>query len=361
MSTTATATATTTSTTSSLRAAAPAATVPLASNRTAAAVHHVSQFTTGALAACGAVTFTNPFEVIKTRMQLQGELEKRSRISGAATGPRPYPNAVAALKTIFRNEGLRGIQRGLAPAYIYQVLLNGCRLGMYEPIKAGYVSLLSLAAPSGRAHELPAMVLGGATAGLLGAFVSSPLYLLKTRMQSYTATAGTAVGAQHSYVREGTVRALRKIYAAEGVRGLWRGVDAAMLRTGVGSAVQLSSYDSFKRILANSGWFAMHDGHGGLSLHLGASLITSFFVCISMNPFDVASTRMYNQNTAADGKQGALYKSGFDCLVKTVKAEGVAALYKGFTAHYLRIGPHTVLTFVFLEQLRKLGRFAFSD
>ncbi|KAI8585398.1 Mitochondrial oxaloacetate carrier protein [Geranomyces variabilis] len=336
-----------------------AAATPL--SPTALAIHHASQFSMGALAACGAVTFTNPFEVIKTRMQLQGELEKRTpKASGAPVGPRPYPNAIAALKTIFRNEGLRGIQRGLAPAYIYQVLLNGCRLGMYEPIKAGYVSLFNLASPSGRAHELPAMVFGGATAGLLGAFVSSPLYLLKTRMQSYTATAGTAVGAQHSYVQQGTVRALRKIYTAEGVRGLWRGVDAAMLRTGVGSAVQLSSYDSFKRILANSGWFAMHDGHGGLSLHLGASLITSFFVCISMNPFDVASTRMYNQNTAADGKQGALYKSGFDCLVKTVRAEGIAALYKGFTAHYLRIGPHTVLTFVFLEQLRKLGRFAFS-
>ncbi|KAI8919138.1 hypothetical protein PhCBS80983_g05999 [Powellomyces hirtus] len=328
-------------------------------------VHHASQFTIGALAACGAVTFTNPWEVVKTRLQLQGELEKRptavSKGAAQATGPRPYPNALSALATIFRNEGLRGIQRGLAPAYIYQVLLNGCRLGLYEPIKAGYVSLFNMASSTGQANQLPAMILGGATSGLMGACISSPLYLIKTRMQSYTTASSNAVGAQHTYVKDGTFRALKLIYGAEGVRGLWRGVDAAMLRTGIGSAVQLSSYDSFKQILARSGWFQMHDGHGGLGLHLGASLITSFFVCISMNPFDVASTRMYNQNTAADGKQGALYKSGFDCLVKTVKAEGIRALYKGFSAHYLRIGPHTVLTFVFLEQLRKLGRFAFSQ
>ncbi|KAJ3020345.1 Mitochondrial oxaloacetate carrier protein [Thoreauomyces humboldtii] len=326
-------------------------------------IHHASQFTIGALAACGAVTFTNPWEVVKTRLQLQGELEKRIARGDVAAGvgkPKPYPNAIAAFGTIFRNEGVRGIQRGLAPAYVYQILLNGCRLGLYEPIKAGYVTMFDAISPGGKAKSpLPPMIFGGATAGLLGAFISSPLYLIKTRMQSYTTT-NTVVGAQHSYVKEGTVKALRLIYGKEGVRGLWRGCDAAMLRTGIGSAVQLSSYESFKKILADSGWFKMHDGHGGLSLHLGASLITSLFVCLAMNPFDVASTRMYNQNTAADGKQGALYKSGVDCLVKTVRAEGFTALYKGLSAHYLRIGPHTVLTFVFLEQFRKVGRFIFD-
>jgi solute carrier family 25 protein 34/35 len=30
-----------------------------------------------ALASCGAVTVSNPMEVIKTRLQLQGELQKR--------------------------------------------------------------------------------------------------------------------------------------------------------------------------------------------------------------------------------------------------------------------------------------------
>jgi solute carrier family 25, member 34/35 len=69
------------------------------------------------------------------------------------------------------------------------------------------------------------------------------------------------------------------------------------------------------------------------------------------------------------GKKGVLYANGLDCIVKTVKAEGFAALYKvchlikgylhlikGFSAHYLRIGPHTILTFVFLEQLKALVR-----
>lgn len=46
---------------------------------------HLKGFTAGALAACGAVTFTNPMEVVKTRLQLQGELQAKT-----AQGPRPY-------------------------------------------------------------------------------------------------------------------------------------------------------------------------------------------------------------------------------------------------------------------------------
>lgn len=44
---------------------------------------------------------------------------------------------------------------------------------------------------------------------------------------------------------------------------------------------------------------------------------------------------MYNQT-------GNLYKGVFDCLYKTVKTEGVLAMYKGYFAHLSRILPHTV-------------------
>lgn len=40
-----------------------------------------------------------------------------------------------------------------------------------------------------------------------------------------------------------------------------------------------------------------------------------------------------------------------DVLGRTVKSEGVMALWKGFTPYLFRIGPHTILTFIILEQL----------
>eukprot|EP00842_Homolaphlyctis_polyrhiza_P002566 jgi/Hompol1/330/HPOL_002851-RA len=304
----------------------------------------------------GAVTFTNPWDVVKTRLQLQGELQsKAQRLPGAQ---KPYPNALSAFYRIARNEGLRGIQRGLAPAYAYQIILNGTRLGMYDPLKRSLQSALAFTVdylPKGSESSITgvAMVTSGALSGVAGSFLASPLFLVKTRMQSYTSgNQAAAVGHQHNYVTKGMFHTLATVYRNEGIRGLWRGADASMLRTGIGSAVQLSTYDSIKSSLLASGYFPTHSGNGGIELHFAASLISSFFLCLAMTPFDVASVRMYNQKVDAGGKVGSLYKNALDCMVKTVRVEGVAALYKGFFAHYLRVGPHTILTFVFLEALR---------
>jgi solute carrier family 25 protein 34/35 len=60
-------------------------------------------------------------------------------------------------------------------------------------------------------------------------------------------------------------------------------------------------------------------------------------------------SRLYNQN-------GNLYKGVFDCLGKTIKTEGIFAIYKGFLPHLARILPHTILTLSLAEQTNKLMR-----
>lgn len=45
-----------------------------------------------------------------------------------------------------------------------------------------------------------------------------------------------------------------------------------------------------------------------------------------------------------------------DVFLGVIRQEGVFALWKGFTPYYFRIGPHTVLTFIFLEQFQRLAR-----
>lgn len=87
-----------------------------------------------------------------------------------------------------------------------------------------------------------------------------------------------------------------------------------------------------------------------------------------MQPADTVLTRMYNregfrrtllmsENTITDpvtGRvRGALYTNPFDCLWKTAKTEGIRGWYKGTTAHFLRIAPHTVITLVANELIGK--------
>ena len=47
-----------------------------------------------------------------------------------------------------------------------------------------------------------------------------------------------------------------------------------------------------------------------------------------------------------------MYSSLASCLAQTWRKEGAAALWKGFWPYYVRNGPHTVITFMVIEQLR---------
>lgn len=120
----------------------------------------------------GACVVSNPMEVVKTRMQLQGELAKTAVTSAGGGSAAPptvrYRNFAHGFFTIARTEGLVGLQRGLLPGMAYQVgdkqavygdtmpwtavgegsrlcmcmcmqtFLNGPRLGLFEPIQKLY-------------------------------------------------------------------------------------------------------------------------------------------------------------------------------------------------------------------------------
>ena len=79
---------------------------------------------------------------------------------------------------------------------------------------------------------------------------------------------------------------------------------------------------------------------------IGATL-SGFVVAIVINPLDVVSTRMYNQPNLK-----RIYSGYFDCVMKILKTEGIAAFYKGLFAQYLRIGPHSFLSLIFWHNCR---------
>jgi len=286
-------------------------------------------FLCGGFAACIAVTFSNPPEVAKTRLQLQGELAKGG-------GQKVYNNAIDVLAKTWRNEGIRGLQRGLGAAYAYQILLNGSRLGFYEPFRRTINRVIGRPVTD----QIPlTSIAAGAASGAVGAAIGNPLFLIKARMQAYSPA--LPVGAQHHY--KNSFHALSTIFRTERFRGLVRGIDAAILRTSMGSSVQLPTYNWAKNQLVTRGVLPANS----IWTYLASSSISGVCVCIVMQPADTALTRVYNQPTIRlpNGRlQGTLYKNPIDCLWKTFKAEGVFGWYKGSTAHVLRIAPHTIIT-----------------
>ncbi|TDH69210.1 hypothetical protein CCR75_004385 [Bremia lactucae] len=293
-------------------------------------------FMLAGLATSGACVVSNPMEVIKTRMQLQGELA-HNVTSGSVPVVR-YRNFAHAFYTICRTEGLRGIQRGLLPGISYQIFMNGPRLGLFAPLQkvVGATDPTSVWFPVRN-------VCAAATSGMIGACIGSPFYLVKARIQA-ASTAGK-INAQYAY--DGMIDGFRQILNTDGVAGLYRGATAAVPRVAIGSGTQLATYTQAKTVVLAAGF------EDGIQVHLGASTLTGLVVTTAMNPMDVVSTRMYSQKVV-NGK-GKLYSGLLDCIEKTMKSEGIRGFYKGWSAHYMRLGPHTIFTFLFWEKAKTLA------
>lgn len=124
-------------------------------------------------------------------------------------------------------------------------------------------------------QSLGVNVFAGASSGVLGAMVGSPFFLVKTRLQSYSPF--LPVGTQHNY--RNAIDGFQKIHRTEGIKGLYRGTGAAMLRTGIGSSVQLPTYFFAKRNLQE--YVGLQEG---VPLHLASSTVSGFVVCCVMHP-----------------------------------------------------------------------------
>ncbi|KAG8969758.1 Mitochondrial oxaloacetate carrier protein [Tulasnella sp. 419] len=203
-------------------------------------------FIVGGIAACTAVTISNPFEVAKVRLQLQGELAKGAE--------KVYKNVGDTLAKTWKNEGFGGIQRGLGPAaswsYIVPTTLNLTYhdeyAGFYEPIRR---TVNKLAGIQPDEQVAATSILAGAASGVAGAMCGNPFFLIKARMQAYSPV--LPVGTQHYY--KNSVDALKSVWRAERWKGMIRGMDAAVIRTAMGSSVQLPSYNWTKRTLIENG------------------------------------------------------------------------------------------------------------
>ncbi|KAL0350156.1 UNVERIFIED_CONTAM: Mitochondrial uncoupling protein 5 [Sesamum radiatum] len=74
----------------------------------------------------------------------------------------------------------------------------------------------------------------------------------------------------------------------------------------------------------------------GLGTHVTASFAAGFVAAVASNPVDVIKTRVMNMKVEAG--MVAPYSGAVDCAMKTIKAEGPMALYKGFIPTISRQG-----------------------
>lgn len=114
---------------------------------------------------------TSPADVVKVRLQLA-----RSAAAAAAAGSAKPPGMLATGLNVVRTEGVTALWSGLGPSLARGFFFGGARLGMYTPIKAAICG-------DNAKPPLEMKILSGSISGGLAAAITSPIELVKTRLQ----------------------------------------------------------------------------------------------------------------------------------------------------------------------------------
>uniref|UniRef100_A0A646QD83 Mitochondrial 2-oxoglutarate/malate carrier protein n=1 Tax=Hemiscolopendra marginata TaxID=943146 RepID=A0A646QD83_9MYRI len=283
------------------------------------------KFLFGGLAGMGATCFVQPLDLIKNRMQLSGEGGKAKE----------HKTSFHVIASVLRNEGITGIYTGLSAGLLRQASYTTTRLGIYTWLFEKF------SGPEGKPPNFLMKASIGMGAGACGAFVGTPAEIALIRM---TADGRLPLNERRGY--KNVFNALFRITKEEGVLTLWRGCLPTIGRAMVVNAAQLASYSQAKQFLLSTSYFI-----DNIWCHFWASMISGLVTTAASMPVDIAKTRIQNMKMI-DGKPE--YRGAIDVLTKVVRNEGFFSLWKGFTPYYARLGPHTVLTFVFLEKLNAL-------
>jgi solute carrier family 25, member 34/35 len=260
---------------------------------------------------------------------------------------KPYRSIIKSVQSIVKAEGWRGLQKGLSAQTAFQFTMNSVRLGIYQTLDDyGFLKRDE----NGKLSTLRCIAVGGIS-GFAGVSVSCPFYMIKTQLQAQSKSTSTkyVVGYQHQH--RGLIDALKTIYSANGLRGLWKGYSAIVPRNCVGSSVQLSTFSTCKDYLSRYDAFRNSIFYSALV----SSLLTGLVTCVFMTPFDTAATRMFNQPT--ENGRGLYYRNIFDVFVKVSKTEGFFhGFYKGFAPNYFRMAPQHLLNLTFWEKFKEMNR-----
>ncbi|XP_063716634.1 mitochondrial 2-oxoglutarate/malate carrier protein-like [Symsagittifera roscoffensis] len=285
-------------------------------------VPKTTKFMLSSLSGCMATVIVQPMDLVKNRMQVSGE----------GGGAKTHKSSFHAIRNILANEGFLAFYNGLGAGLLRQVMYTGTRLGIYT-------SLFSHFTKNGKPPGFAEKMGIAATAGSIGAFVGTPAELCLIRMTTDKSLPETE---RRNY--KNVFDAIFRVTREEGVTTLWRGCGPTVGRAVVVNIAQLVSYSQCKEMLIKKTDVFKE----GILTHFVASMISALVTTVASLPVDIAKTRLQKMKIV-DGVPE--YKGFVDVFSRIVKKEGVFALWKGFTPYYARLGPHTVLTFIFLEQL----------
>jgi solute carrier family 25 aspartate/glutamate transporter 12/13 len=179
----------------------------------------------GGCAGASQVIFTNPLEIVKIRLQVQGEA---ARLVGSAP-----VGAVA----IVRGLGFAGLYKGASACLLRDIPFSSIYFTLYSHLKRDVCG-------EGRLKEKLTpleLLICGALSAAPAAYLATPADVIKTRLQVVARTG------QQTYTDIPDV--VRKVWTTEGPRAFFKGGVARVLRSSPQFGVTLLSYELLQRLM----------------------------------------------------------------------------------------------------------------
>ncbi|CAB3224026.1 unnamed protein product [Arctia plantaginis] len=278
----------------------------------------VTRYIVAVLGSWCAELATYPFDLAKTRLQIQNEVAatkhgmKPIRLFIHLSGVRGQKWNVTQLQMenrgmvltaihIFTHEGPFKLYSGMLPMCHRHVIYSGTRLVLYERARK------VLKDETGR-MTLFRTAISGATCGAIAQLMASPADLVKVQMQAE----GRRILQGQPPRFKGCLEVYRMVYQQSGILGFWRGAVPNMQRAAMVNIGDLAAYDYAKRFLMHE--FEMNDS---TLVHTLAAFVAGFVAAVLGTPADFIKTRLMNQPVGPDGK-GALYRGTLDCAKQAI-------------------------------------------
>ncbi|KAK3936856.1 mitochondrial dicarboxylate transporter [Diplogelasinospora grovesii] len=272
-------------------------------------------FWLGGAAASMAVCFTHPLDQTKYRMQV---LKSRTPM-------------FSSLYRFAMRDGIPSLWSGLSASILRQSTYSTARFGLYNFFSRKFHG------SSTKPTTTSTIVCAGVAGGLAG-MIGNPAEVVLVRM-----CADGAKPPAEQFRYPNALVGLIRIWRDEGVMVFGRGLSANVVRSVLMNVAQIAPYAAAKRAL-----LSRTDLKDDIRTHAIASLCAGTVATTVCAPADVLKSRI--QAASAMGSGGLMH-----VIRDGLSKEGPAFLMKGWTPAWLRLTPHTVLTFVFMEKLLEVS------
>lgn len=304
-----------------------------------------------------AVVLFNPLDCLRIRWQV---------VASSSLAVHRPTTLQAYVARVLRSEGLwRGLWTpGVGSNALGAFVSRGIGMGCYPAVRDALCGMQAGDSPAARAARKSAgpMFLSGLLSGGLGYGVSTPAWLVKSRLQAGTES---PTGAPFRNVADG----LRTVFGGpRGVRGAYRGAGALVIRGGLMNAGNTLGYDFTKTwwrrtILGRGvdgdtdGEQGVTEGQEGFGLHVLSSVVAALLSSTFSVPADVVLTRYQ-----ASAEMGHTYPGGaWECAAALYREGGAVGFFRGWAPLFMRVAPLYVCYLPLYEQFRKVLGLGYLD